>query len=97
MDCSGEIFNLQDMNIVPIIFTTSGVSELCMRVLVHVGTVVNNKLQSEIQCRAFIDLPREGVKSITILRGRSWQGKNIKGKGQEEIMNYKKGEECTRE
>lgn len=92
MDCSGEIFNLQDMNIVPIIFTTSGVSELCMRVLVHVGTVVNNKLQSEIQCRSFIDLPREGGK-----RGRSWQGKEIKGKGQEEVRNYKEGQECTRE
>lgn len=97
MDCRGEIFHLQDMNIVPIIFTTSGVSELCMRVLVHVGTVVNNKLQSEIQCRAFIDLPREGGKTISILRGRSWQGKEIKRKGQEEVMNYKEGQECTRE
>lgn len=63
MDCSGEIFNLQDMNIVPIIFRTSGVSELCMQVLVHVGTAVNNKLQSEIQCMAFIDLSQKGEKA----------------------------------
>lgn len=68
------------MNIVPIIFTTSGVSELCMRVLVHVGTVVNNKLQSEIQCRAFIDLPREGGKNHQHIKRKKLAGERNKKK-----------------
>lgn len=39
---------------------------IAMRVLVHVGTVVNNKLQRELQWRAFIDLPLGGGESISI-------------------------------